>query len=1121
MIIALVCMGFMVLLLLSLNMLSSTELSVDKQQETLARARSNAILGLNVALGELQATLGPDQRISATAGIRSSASAGRAHWTGAWKSNPAGGQAADTDFLGWLVSLPDGITNTQTTADTSVGWTTLPNGQQQPSDEDWVALVGTATVGNAATPGGVSPLVMAGVVALPNEGHYAWWVGDEGVKARVNLPTSVLEPDVAADDAENLMRNLLSPSHNAVQKIGSDADGTNGALGNLSANDSGLARLDLLSQLPLLSPGVDADVSREHFHDLTLHSRGLLTDTRNGGLRLDLSHLLDSANSTAFTRQFGSGSGESWDSTYVFTPPGAGISFNYGAPNWGIIRSFYQLPQSISNNKIAPIVPNDGTRSSLYAPYQNANSLYQTNNLVAPMLSWAQLVIGLEYKLEKDEADNDIYEPYLHIRPLIALYNPYDIELNGAVYDIQWLLSPLIEIEVNGKNAVQFRLSEMTPANRLRLRIPAAISNLRPGETRYYGLDNTYDLGNSLNSAQMKADWDEEASYYVRLRDVRTSSKTGATASERPENSDYWGLTDGEKDLLAYAPEEGIDPLGIAVRFDVRFDPTENADTKYKDEGGLLVLRIGNDLITYLQFLYRVDHPDRRPRDVSNTLTLGSIGLTPDLFWFGIGMRTIDSAKELQRQFIDANPRFLQGSVREEGFDGEDGFSILSGWTGNSKAPSGSSAGWLESWTDYSPQLSNTERFSGNFGHSRGTGGNGSVILYHVPRQAPRSLGIFQHAALGRFSRHQGYMVGNSYAPPRIAPDKTLAEPFTTHDSGRAHNAYDWAYAINLELWDKYYLSAIPQDLTDTQLRQYLDGSRTLPNPRLRLTSVDGVSPSVSRLTDASNADTATTASAHLLLEGPLNVNSTSVDAWKALLASNTELAIPVYSATTGNFVSSNPETGAVFYRTPVNFDDSESTSDNSSRFWGSYRRLNDTELTQLAQEIVAEVKQRAPFGSLADFINRRPSAPATTPELRERGALQAALDKTINANLPGGTSGQSGAKAQNVAIPGYDTGYTTDEDRTGTGAPGWLLQGDLLQAIGPLLAARSDTFIIRAYGDATDAQGNITARAWCEAVVQRSVSKVDPSETIAEAGPADSFGRRFNVIGFRWLDAP
>src|SRR5690606_24108474 len=74
-IIALGCMGFMVLLLLSLNMLSSTELSVGQPPEALARARSNAILGLNVALGELQATLGPDQRISATAGIRSSASA--------------------------------------------------------------------------------------------------------------------------------------------------------------------------------------------------------------------------------------------------------------------------------------------------------------------------------------------------------------------------------------------------------------------------------------------------------------------------------------------------------------------------------------------------------------------------------------------------------------------------------------------------------------------------------------------------------------------------------------------------------------------------------------------------------------------------------------------------------------------------------------------------------------------------------------------------------------------------------------------------------------------------------------------------------------------------------------
>ncbi|HYC71484.1 MAG TPA: hypothetical protein VEB66_09780 [Opitutaceae bacterium] len=57
-----------------------------------------------------------------------------------------------------------------------------------------------------------------------------------------------------------------------------------------------------------------------------------------------------------------------------------------------------------------------------------------------------------------------------------------------------------------------------------------------------------------------------------------------------------------------------------------------------------------------------------------------------------------------------------------------------------------------------------------------------------------------------------------------------------------------------------------------------------------------------------------------------------------------------------------------------------------------------------------------------------------------------------------------------------------------------------------PWLAVRSDTFRVRAYGDALNpAAALVESAAWCEAVVQR-----DPA-----AGPG---GRRFVVRSFRWL---
>lgn len=99
------------------------------------------------------------------------------------------------------------------------------------------------------------------------------------------------------------------------------------------------------------------------------------------------------------------------------------------------------------------------------------------------------------------------------------------------------------------------------------------------------------------------------------------------------------------------------------------------------------------------------------------------------------------------------------------------------------------------------------------------------------------------------------------------------------------------------------------------------------------------------------------------------------------------------------------------------------------------------------------------------------------------------------------------------------------------TGIPGWLTQADVLQAVGPVLAARSDTFLVRTYGEVINPITNtITGRAWCEAVVQRQADYVQsatspagnlPEETgVALTTENQRFGRQFKVVSFRWLNA-
>lgn len=73
------------------------------------------------------------------------------------------------------------------------------------------------------------------------------------------------------------------------------------------------------------------------------------------------------------------------------------------------------------------------------------------------------------------------------------------------------------------------------------------------------------------------------------------------------------------------------------------------------------------------------------------------------------------------------------------------------------------------------------------------------------------------------------------------------------------------------------------------------------------------------------------------------------------------------------------------------------------------------------------------------------------------------------------------------------------------------------MQAIAPIITVRSDTFVIRTYGSANNASGAPIAKAYCEAVVSRIPQPVDPTATLA--APGIPFGRKFELISFRWLN--
>jgi hypothetical protein len=364
--------------------------------------------------------------------------------------------------------------------------------------------------------------------------------------------------------------------------------------------------------------------------------------------------------------------------------------------------------------------------------------------------------------------------------------------------------------------------------------------------------------------------------------------------------------------------------------------------------------------------------------------------------------------------------------------------------------------------------------------HRAADGGQRLAALFDLPGADLHSLAQLQHANLQPVNAGPACTVGHSYADPHT-PDGTP----------------DFDYRLNAALWDRFFFSTLPSGSGALPA--------ALPNRRLIYYRPGGLPPESGA---ARNYDTA---AAHLLVDGPFNINSTSVAAWQAALASLNGQSLAWM----------DPETGTTHLETVASaFLSNPLVNGSASDGWRGYRALSPAEVQRLAAAVVDAIRAHGPFRSLAEFVNRPLTAPAE--EARLSGLLQSALDRTVNPPTslrPAPGLPVNAGPSPALPWPAASRGHVS------TLAPGWLSQADLLADLGPVLAARSDTFLVRAYGDAANpATGNIESCAWCEAVVQRVpdyVDAADPPEAVAGlSSTSQTYGRRFQIVRFRWLSA-
>jgi hypothetical protein len=417
--------------------------------------------------------------------------------------------------------------------------------------------------------------------------------------------------------------------------------------------------------------------------------------------------------------------------------------------------------------------------------------------------------------------------------------------------------------------------------------------------------------------------------------------------------------------------------------------------------------------------------------------------------------------------------------------------------------------------------------YRGYFGAS-GAASEGSsfVTMNHVPLAPAASLGdlVPANLAASALMPRAVHPFGNSYSHPLIPADQVSKGLVVDHP-----------YLLNASLWDSYFFSSFADYAggvitTNRSLKDVIKGTLDGSKPALNTRLIPVVSGDPSKLADTISALDALSRSKQIgkytAINGAFNVNSASVDAWRAVLSSLRDRAIYGLKLTGQNLQDATYDTKdeTPFVRTGKPLADK---SEDGPLRWSAFRTLSDNQIETLAKEIVKQIALRgkedsAPSMTLAEFVNRRISR---DPLQRESGLLQAAIDATdINAEAYNNDSKTVSASSINdVRKKGIENTAALDGN-SGEGVPTVITQGDLMAALAPIAMVRGDTFKIRAYGEALDTNGSITARAWCEAIVQRVPDYVDSADApeVALASLTSQvnkdFGRQFRIVSFKQL---
>ena len=1058
-----------------------------------------------------------------------------------------------------------------------------------------VNLVGAQTVGNA----GESKYVYAPEVSLYDDkakklGSYAWWIGGSNQKANLAHITEY---------------SASTPTHGEnIQTLNTQPfSGLNWVDDNLSAypeNDQAVLKSITYQTAELLSDS-DSDTHnayiqalRNRYHDFTTYNPSIIANVRNGGLKKDLNLLFEKSRLPAEYGTFGykrdhydyydSGSivpirpysdelpsttygtkTENFSSWYKLhqyylvalnrTEYGLSVWFNSQDPQGG---------QTQTGTYFNGDIPISDMESFHHSTWYKGN-LSEVGWSRTPLIS--RLVVNIS--LRRVRNSSGLYDHYINYTPYVVLWNPYNITLrcqpswldleSGGLETKIWKNGSLIEDWSLVHNPDRI-LSEANFITRLHIQDERGWAGkypmvLKPGETRIYSvIGDTARTGTSVIAMEVLPGY--------------IPPTAGGGIDLRIPGGENFSETDKFQLALRAGDQQTQHAGDFQFYMTLRSEPAGNA-VRYNEIAGCPV-QIGVPMTIVSE--------DERLE------IAGEETILP----FASFEHTLKSGEDLR------NPApYDQLDKRVKGF--------VHAKPWNHRSMYGQASDRIKAMTQLDYHVTNgggnqlNPTYDAQYRSLLGSAVTPSSIYqgqYVAPLTElliapPTSLSAFLHFKgnpgetrdfrtgrhLWDISTNDAHVIGSSFANPMIpadnvyydAPDAASIRPDQTFDGRGGYydqmhlirDHHDHTFLLNDALWDEWFCSSITTRTADLfgtaktvkeTAQQFFDGSGSLASSSYVInTTVADADKIVAELFDSSGEPTDIAhkkVASYMKNNVGFNVNSTSVDAWVAMLSGMKDKYLSYIDVDTGELQTypssstsasdvSDFENKVKFTRFAVPNGYEEGTDAGDPNSWRGIRLLDQTQIEKLAKECVRQVKLRGPFLNMADFVNRRLTGDADQKEMAVCGAIQAAIDwDEFNGHTPSSTATDSvNARYKDTAMEdmilesqfdSWPTKFPHQEAALGsrwTGIPGYLVQADVLKRIANHVTVRDDSFVIRAYGSAGGSNNEPLVEVWLEATVTRSVAYSDTANS-AETAFTDlndtnqTYGRKMKITSMKWL---